>query len=146
MPRISSAAAARSMKGWFMPAPAPCANTYTYCAPAPPSVFANELVEALQHAHEVGLHLKHFHDRVVAELLHPLQGVRDRPVAVMERAVDLVPFDRHRDGRAGGGPNAVGGHHELARAILEGIDVDLALAFADRALCGRDVAVPVRHE
>src|SRR5256885_3276414 len=82
MPRASSASAARRMKGWCIPAPAPCANTYTYFA----SVFANEFVEAFQHAHERGLQLEHFDDRIVPQLLHALPGIRDREVAVRSLA------------------------------------------------------------
>src|SRR5437870_2298980 len=130
MPRASSASAARCMKGWCIPAPAPCANTYTYFA----SVFANEFVEAFQHAHERGLQLEHFDDRIVPQLLHALPGIRDREVAVAQLGVHLIPLDRHRDGSAGRWPHAVGRDHQLAGAVLEGVDVDFPFALADRAL------------
>src|ERR1041385_2831377 len=123
MPRAARTSAAWARKWCRMPAPAPCANTYSSRASCgrtsmPSSVFANEVVEALEDAHELGFHVEHFDDRIVAELLHALQRVGDRPVAVVELPVDLVPRDRHRHRRAGRRPHTVRRDHQLAAAIL----------------------------
>src|SRR6267378_2170537 len=117
------------MNGWFMPAPAPCANTYRNLA----SVFAKQLVETLEDVHQLGLHIEHFDHRIVTELLHPLQRVGDRPIAVVELRVDFIPFDRHRNGSAGRRSHAIRRYHELPGAVLERVDVYFAIAFADRA-------------
>src|SRR6266403_956666 len=100
-----------------MPRPAntsaACASTYSRRAScgrtsSASSVFAKALVEAFENAHELGLQLEDFDDRIVAQLLHPLQRVGDGEVAVVEPAVDLVPFDRHRHRRARRWAHAVG--------------------------------------
>src|ERR1051326_2178479 len=106
MPRAASTSAAWARKWCRMPAPPPCASTYSSRASCgrtsmPSSVFAKEFVESLEHAHELGLLLEHFDNRVVPALLHALQRVGDRPVAVVKLPVDLVPRDRHRHRRAG---------------------------------------------
>src|ERR1041385_7941467 len=112
MPRAARTSAAWARKWCRMPAPAPCANTYSSRASCgrtsmPSSVFAKELVESLEHAHELGLLLEHFDNRVVnvleqkpklmgvhfdnrvvPALLHALQRVGDRPVAVVKLPVD----------------------------------------------------------
>src|ERR1041384_5284595 len=89
MPRAARTSAAWARKWCRMPAPAPCANTYSSRASCgrtsmPSSVFAKELVESLEHAHELGLLLEHFDNRVVPALLHALQRFGDRPVAVVK--------------------------------------------------------------
>src|SRR5216110_1009616 len=117
---------------------APCASTYSRRASCgrtsmPSSVLAKALVQALEDAHELGLHLEDFDDGIVAELLHALQRVDDREVAVVELPTHLIPFDRHRHRRARRRTDAVGRDHQLAGAVLKGIDVDLAFALADRA-------------
>src|SRR4029077_20739480 len=131
MPRPAKASAACARKWCRIPAPAPCASTYSRRAScgrtsSASSVFANELVKTLENAHELGLCLEHFDDRIVAKLLHPLQSIRDRPVAVVELAVHLVPLDRHRYRRPRRRSHAVGRDHQLAGAILERVDVDLS--------------------
>src|SRR5882757_1787959 len=131
MPRPAKTSAACARKWCRIPAPAPCASTYSRRAScgrtsSASSVFANELVEPLEHAHELGLALEHFDDRIVTKLLHPLQRIHDRPVAVVKLAVDLIPLDRHRHRCTGTWPHAVGGDHQLPGAVLEGVDVDFA--------------------
>src|SRR6266545_8187758 len=138
MPRPAKTSAACARKWCRIPAPAPCANTYSRRASCgrtsrPSSVFAKALIEPFQHMNQIGLGLEHPHDRIVAELLHALQRIRDREVAVVELAAHLIPFDRHRHRRAGGGAHTVGRDHELTGAVLEGVDVDFAVALADRA-------------
>src|ERR1041385_5503655 len=123
MPRAAKTSVAWARKWCRIPAPAPCASTYNRRASCgrtskPSSVFANEVVETLEHTHELGLCLEHFDDRVVAELLHPLQRIHDRPVAVVELAVHLVPFDGHRHRRTGAGPHTVGRHHQLTQLMV----------------------------
>src|SRR6266478_1735990 len=136
MPRAAKTSAACARKWCRIPAPAPCASTYSRRAScgrtsSASSVFANELVDPLENAHELGFGLEHFDDRIVTKLLHPLQRIHDRPVAVAQLRVHLVPLDRHRDGRAGGRPHTVGRDHQLPGAVLEGVDVDFAIALAD---------------
>src|SRR5882724_7589168 len=127
MPRAAKTSAACARKWCRIPAPAPCASTYSSRAScgrtsSASSVFAKELVEAFENAHELGLQLEDFDDGIVAQLLHPLQCVGDREIAVVELAVDLVPFDRHRHRRTRRWSHAVRRHHQLARAVLEGVD------------------------
>src|SRR6185295_3529444 len=136
MPRAAKTSAACARKWCRIPAPAPCASTYSRRAScgrtsSASSVFANEFVEAFQDAHELGFGFEHFDHRIVAKLLHPLQRIHNRPVAVVELAIDLVPFDWHRDRRTGTWPHAVGRDHQLPGAVLEGVNVDLAVALAD---------------
>src|ERR1700752_3228862 len=141
MPCAPSACDARSMNGWFMPAPAPCAKTYTYRASV-----AKELVQAFEETHELGLYLEDLDAGIVAQLFEALASVLDRPVAVVEFGIDLVPFDRHRYGCARRRAHAVRRDHQLAGAILERVDVDLPFPLADRALRRRDVGMPVGDE
>src|SRR5882672_4614327 len=148
MPRPAKTSAACARKWCRIPAPAPCASTYSSRAScgrtsSASSVFAKELVEAFENAHELGLRFEHFNDRIVAKLLHPLQRIPDRPVAVAQLRVHLVPLDRHRDGRAGGRPHTVGRDHQLPGAVLEGVDVDLAVALADGALRRGDIGMAI---
>src|SRR6267378_3731584 len=143
MPRAAKTSAACARKWCRMPAPAPCASTYSSRASCgrtsiPSSVFAKALVEACEDAHELGLYVEDFDDRIVAELLHALQCVDNREVAVVQLAIDLIPFDRHRDGSTGRWAHTVGRDHQLAGAVLEGDDVDPAFPLADRALCRPD--------
>src|SRR2546425_7780968 len=105
MPRPAKTSAACARKWCRIPAPAPCASTYSRRASCgrtskPSSVFPKALIESLQHVNQIGLGLEHSDDRIVAQLLHALQRIGDREVAVVQFAVHLVPFDRHRDRRA----------------------------------------------
>src|SRR2546426_11249885 len=99
MPRPAKTSAACARKWCRIPAPAPCASTYSRRASCgrtskPSSVFPKALIEPLQYVHQIGLGLEHSHDRIVAEFLHALQRIGDREVAVLQPAVDFVPLDR----------------------------------------------------
>src|SRR5260370_39267272 len=151
MPRAAKTSAACARKWCRMPAPAPCASTYSSRASCgrtnmPSSVFAKALVEAFKDAHELGLHVEDSDDRIGAELLHALQRVDDREVAVVQLGIDLIPFDRHRDGSTGRWAHTVGRDHQLAGAVLEGVNVDLPFPLADRALGRRDGVMLIGDE
>ena len=64
----------------------------------------------------------------------------------MKLAAHFVPFDRHRHRCARRWTHAVGRHHQLARTVLEGVDIDLAFSLADRARRRRDVGVLIGDE
>src|SRR6266576_6626658 len=105
MPRAAKTSAACARKWCRMPAPAPCASTYSRRASCgrtsmPSSVFAKAIVQAFEDAHELGFHLEDFDAGIGAELLHALQRVDDREVAVVKLPAHLIPFDRHPPGRA----------------------------------------------
>ena len=62
--------------------------------------------EALEHEAEIRLVVKHLSYRVSTTPLHPLDRALDGERAGIERLVDFVPSERHRDARSGKRPNA----------------------------------------
>src|SRR5882762_11342964 len=129
MPRPAKTSAACARKWCRIPAPAPCASTYSWRASCgrtskPSSVFPKAHIEPLQDVYQIGLGLEHRQNRIVFELPHALQRIGDREVAVVKLGVDLVPFDWHRHRRTRGRTHTVGRDHQLAGAVLEGVDVD----------------------
>src|SRR6267378_6472671 len=101
MPRPAKTSAACARKWCRIPPPAPCASTYNRRASCgrtskPSSVFAKAHIEPLQHVNQIGFGLEDRQNRIVSHLLHPLQRVADREIAVVKPGVHLVPSDRHR--------------------------------------------------
>ena len=82
--------------------------------------------------------MQHWRHRV-ADAFQAGDGVLQVVVGVLEAGAEFGPFHRHGDGCGRFGAGGEGGDQELAVAVLEVVDVDLAVALAHGSRDGADV-------
>src|SRR6266536_5531479 len=151
MLRSASRWAIDSRKGCRIPAPAPCASTYSSRAPpgrssspdtsparSPTTMRSSTeaAMELLERCDEIGLELEHRAQRVVLQLLHPRRGGLDRELLDVELRGHLAPLERHRHRRARQWPRAEGRDEQSPVAVLHVVEVHLAVPLLDLA-CDR---------
>src|SRR5438094_4831055 len=127
-----------SRNGWRMPAPAPCASTYTARAPSgrssspdtspagSPTVnrsSTDAVMELLERGDQVRLELEHPPQRVVLALLHQCRRVLDRELPDVELRRHVAPRERHGDRCAGQRSCAERRAQEPPMAMLDVVDI-----------------------
>src|SRR2546426_10981355 len=154
MPRSASRCAIASRNGCRIPAPAPCASTYSTRAPSGRSnspdtsparsptairTSTEAVMELLERVDEVGLELEHRAQWIFPQLLHPGRGGLDRELLDVELGCHLAPLERHRYGGAGQRPDAERRDQQAPVAVLDVIEGHLAAPLLDLAGDRRDV-------
>src|SRR4029077_10538462 len=142
MLRSASRWAMDSRNACRIPAPAPCARTYSSRAlsgrsnnpdTSPTRTSAEAIIEPLERVDEVGLELEHRAQWIFPQLLHPGRSGLDRELLDVELGRHLAPFERHRYGRARQGPRAERCHQQTPVAVLDVIEIHLAAPLLDLA-------------
>src|SRR2546423_14112902 len=101
MLRSASRWAIASRNGCRIPAPAPCASTYSSRAlsgrsnspdTSPNRTSTEAIIELLERVEEIGLELEHRAERVFPQLLHPGRSGLDCELLDVELGRHLAPF------------------------------------------------------
>src|SRR6266851_2384454 len=145
MARSPSRSAMRSRNGWRIPAPAPCASTYSACAcsgrasrpdtgPASsPTAIASSAdtgMQLLQRVHEVRFQLEDRSERVVLAALYASGRRLDRELLDVELRGHFAPAERHRHRRPRKRPDAERRNEQASVAVLHVVQVHAGPAFA----------------
>src|SRR5437763_29697 len=84
--------------------------------------------QPLQNRSQVRLEVDNRRNRIIAHSLDSIDRRSDSELLRIERVVDFIPYQWHRDRRARKRPHTIGRNNRLAVSILQIIQIDLVVA------------------